>query len=130
MIRLDPQIREAMVWHARNCLPEEGCGLLASDGSVITMVYPLTNAEASATRFTIEPVEHFRALRHAESRGWEIAGVFHSHPTTTAYPSATDVRLAPDPGWLYVVIGMAAPDAPEVRAFRIVDGSVSEVPVG
>lgn len=130
MIRFDPQITEAMAVHAANCLPEECCGLLASDGESFRMAYPLTNADHSATSYTIEPVEHFRALRHAEARGWEITGVFHSHPTTEAYPSPTDVRLAPDPSWVYVVLGRVEAGAPTVRAFRIVDGVVSELSVG
>ncbi len=130
MIVIDPQIQAAMVAHAENCHPEESCGLLASDGAgVIRMAYPLTNVLASATNYTIEPREHVKALRHAESRGWEITGVFHSHPHTGAYPSPTDVRLAPDPDWLYVIVGMEDRSRPVIRAFRIVDGHIQDQPI-
>lgn len=127
MIVVPSQILEAMLVHADNCHPEESCGLLASDGSGrFRMAYPLTNELGSSTNYTIAPVEHFRALRHAEARGWEITGVFHSHPHTEAFPSPTDVRLAPDPTWLYVIVGMERPNSPDVRGFRIVDGDIQE----
>ena len=127
MTALHPEIIEAMLVHAQNCHPEESCGLLASDASGrVRMAYPLTNSLRSSTNFTIEPREHFKALRHAERQGWDISGVFHSHPHTRAYPSATDVQLAADPTWLYVVIGMEDREHPLVRGFRIVEGTVHE----
>lgn len=126
-VELPAPIREAMLVHAYNCHPEESCGLLAGEpGGPLRMAYPLTNALHSPTNYTIEPTEHFRALRHAESAGWELVGVFHSHPHTGAYPSATDVRLAPEPEWLYVLVGMEILAEPVVRAFRIHDGEVTE----
>jgi proteasome lid subunit RPN8/RPN11 len=112
-----------MVAHAANCAPDECCGLLAADGhGRIQFAYPLTNIDPSPVSYTIEPDEHFQALRHAESRGWEIAGVFHSHPNSPATPSITDVLTALEPDWVYVI---AAPR--ELRAFRIRDREVQEL---
>jgi proteasome lid subunit RPN8/RPN11 len=118
------QIREAMLVHAHNCHPMEACGLLAGRGSDLRMAYPLTNTQGSETAYTVDHTEHYRALKHAESRGWELIGVFHSHPSSAAYPSPTDVRLALDPQWLYLIIGMER--GPEIRGFRIEAGRISE----
>lgn len=127
---LPPQMREAMVAHARFAFPEEACGLLATDGhGALRMVYCTTNIERSATRFTVDPTEHFRAMRHAERNGWEIGGSFHSHPTSPALPSRTDIAGALEPAWVYVIVGLARPDRPEVRAFQIAAGDVVERPV-
>ncbi len=121
-------IREAMVAHALACRPEEACGLLAADADGrVVFCYPTTNILRSRTNYTIDPTEHFRALRHAEARGWELAGAFHSHPHTEAFPSPTDVELAAEPDWVYVIVGLADPDHPRVRAFRIREGTVTEV---
>lgn len=115
-----------MVNHALMCHPEEACGLIAGDASgAIRMVYPLTNAEASPVRYTIDAREHFGALRHAERNGWELVGAFHSHPTTEAYPSVTDIAKAAEPEWIYLIISLMG--APQLRAFRIVRGAVTEV---
>ncbi|MFQ5966459.1 MAG: M67 family metallopeptidase [Acidimicrobiia bacterium] len=120
-------IYEAIIAHARFCRPEEACGLLAADNEGrLCFSYSLTNAQASPTRYTLDPTEHFRALKHAEAQGWSLAGVFHSHPDTPAFPSATDVQLALEPEWLYVIVSLADPVTPEVRAYWITDGQVTE----
>jgi proteasome lid subunit RPN8/RPN11 len=122
-------VRQAIVHHAIASLPNECCGLLAADASGIRMAYPLTNADHSPVQYTIEPSEHFGALRHAERQGWSLVGAFHSHPTTRPYPSPTDVRLAGETDWLYVIVGLADVDNPELRAYRILDRRVTEVEV-
>lgn len=123
---LAEQIRQAILSHADDCAPNECCGLLAADGERrITFAYPLTNANPSPVSYTIDPDEHFHALRHAESRGWEIVGVFHSHPDGPATPSMIDVQSALDPEWLYLI---AAPG--ELRGFRIRDGVAEEIELG
>ena len=128
MISLPPQIRDAIVAHARFCAPNEACGLLAADEQgCLRMAYCLTNVDFSPRRFTVDPTEHYNAMRHAERHGWSIVGSFHSHPAALAVPSATDVARALDPEWWYLVAG-PLPE-PDVRAYRIVDGSVTEVPI-
>ena len=92
------------------------------DEGRLRFAYPLTNADPSPVSYTIDPDEHFRAMRHAESMGWEIAGVFHSHPGGTAMPSMIDVQSALEPDWLYLV---AAPG--EIRGFRIRAGAIEEI---
>lgn len=126
-IRLDADLCERMVAHAYECHPEESCGLLAGPTSDdIRDIYPTTNVLHSATNYTIDPAEHLAAIRAAEARDWEIVGVFHSHPHTEGFPSVTDVQLAPDPSWLYVIIGMEDFDAPTVRGYRIVGTQITE----
>ena len=116
-------IRMAIEAHAENCLPDECCGLLAADSSgAIRFAYPLQNSAPSPVSFTIAPDEHFGAFRHAERQGWEIGGVFHSHPGGKATPSATDVGAAFDPQWVHLIYGRD-----ELRAFSIRDGEVHEL---
>jgi proteasome lid subunit RPN8/RPN11 len=125
-VYLPSQMVEAMLVHARNCHPEEACGLLAMDPEGrVRMAYPLTNAQHSEFAYTVEPGEHFGAIRHAEARGWEIGGAFHSHPHSEAYPSATDIELAVSPHWLYVLVGMNGSHR-EIRGFRIDGEAVHE----
>lgn len=124
---IDTEICEAMVAHARFCFPEEACGLIAVDGDALPrMVYATTNVDRSRVRFTVSPKEHFSAIRHAERSGWTIAGSFHSHPDSGAFPSAGDIEGALDPDWLYIIVGLGN-GAPDVRGFRIRDFQVAEV---
>lgn len=126
-VDFNQQIREAMVNHATFCFPQEACGLIAiDDHDRPRMVYATTNVERSRVRFTVSPAEHFGAIRHAEAHGWSIAGSFHSHPDSGAFPSARDIDGALDPAWLYVIVGLGD-GAPDVRGFRIRDYQVDEV---
>ncbi len=115
-------IRLAVLTHAENSLPDECCGLIAVANGAIRFAYPLTNANPSPVSFTVDPAEHFGAMRHAESQGWEILGVFHSHPEGEATPSPTDVAMAWDPEWIHLIVGGG-----ELAAFVIRDGLVEAV---
>lgn len=122
-LSLAEDIRTAILAHAGACRPNECCGLIASDSSgSVRFAYPLTNADGLPDRYTVDPDEHFGALMHAESCGWEISGVFHSHPSGPAVPSAVDVERALDPEWAYIVT-----DGTVIRAFRIASGTVEEI---
>ncbi len=130
MLRLTESVYLQMVAHCLDGLPEEACGLLG--GSLeppdATVCYPTRNVAASARVYTVDPLQHLRADRDAESRGLAIIGVFHSHTHTEAYPSPTDVAQAPDPTWHYVVVSLKR-SPPVVRSYRITGGEVTEEPV-
>ena len=125
---LGPATFDALVAHARSDHPFEVCGFLgvAADGTITHL--PITNAERSMTHYTMEPRELLRAVRTIEDSGWGMV-IYHSHTHTQAYPSATDVRLAAYPEALYLIVTLQDPDAPAARAFTILDGAISEVPV-
>jgi proteasome lid subunit RPN8/RPN11 len=133
-LRLSEEQYRRIVAHCYDGLPFEACGLLA--GSVlggeptglVTEVYPAKNSEASARTYTVDSRDLIRAIRDAENRGEELVGVWHSHTHTDPYPSETDVRQAFEPGWVYVLVSLRD-GAPQLRAYRIRDGQIAEVPV-
>lgn len=128
VLRLDQPTVDALVAHARSDHPYEVCGLLGlrRDGSIEH--FPITNAERSMTFYTMEPRELLRAMRRIEDEGMELV-IYHSHTHTEAYPSETDIRLAAYPEATYLIISLEDPDRPVLRAFRIVDGEVTERPI-
>ena len=89
---------------------------------MVQRYFRCANAAASARVYTVEPRDQLRATRTAEDAGLEVLGVVHSHTHTPPYPSATDVRQAPDPTWHYVIVSLADAE-PSVRAYRIVGGA-------
>ena len=118
-----------MIAHSGFSLPDEACGLLAGDeAGRLRMAYCLSNIDSSPVSYTVDPGEHLAAWRHAERNGWELSGVFHSHVTGDAVPSATDVTGALDSTWLYVIVGRAS-SRPTVRAYWIREGRVVEEPL-
>ena len=86
---------------------------------------PTGNAQRSALRYEIDAADHLRIDREASSAGHEVLGAFHSHTHTDAWPSPTDVSLAADPAWHWVLVSLRQPDA-VVRSFLIVDGTITE----
>ncbi len=119
-----------IVAHCLRAYPLEGCGLIAGrEGSpAVEQIYPTRNAAASARLYTVDPLEHLRADRDAESRGLVITGVFHSHTNTDPYPSPTDVAQAPDPDWHYVLVSLRH-EVHSIRSYRIAGGVITEEPV-
>ena len=130
MLTLPANVYAEMVGHCLGGLPDEACGLLGGDATsgAVARSYPTRNLAASAKLYTVDPAEHLRADRDAESRGIEIMGVFHSHTHTDAYPSPTDVSQAPDPGWHYVIVSLRDTH-PTLRSYRILGDVVEEEPV-
>jgi len=128
IIEVTPEVHDQMCALALAEYPLEACGLMAGEpgSDRIVKFFPCRNVEKSARIYTIDPKDHLRAERAAEDAGLEIRGVMHSHTHTEAYPSPTDVAAAPDPEWHYLIVTLKR-EKPEVRSYRIVDGSIAEV---
>ncbi len=131
VLALPQEVIDDIVRLAVDGYPYEVCGLVAgpSGGAQAMHFDPCRNAAESARVYTIDPLDHLRAERDAEDRGWEIIGVVHSHTHTEAYPSPTDVAQAPDPGWHYAIVSLRDDRNPSLRSYRIIDGEVAEEPV-
>lgn len=125
---LDDTTWDTMVSRSFDDFPYEVCGLLgiADDGTIHH--FPITNDERSMTYYVMNPKDLLRAMRTIEDDEMELV-IYHSHTHTQAYPSATDVRLAAYPEATYAIVTLQDRDAPDIRAFRILDGEVHERPV-
>jgi proteasome lid subunit RPN8/RPN11 len=129
MLNLSPELWNEMIAHARSCLPNEACGLLAGDlageEKTIRGVYCLKNPDQSPEHFSIAPEDQFRVISEIRKKGWTLLGNFHSHPATPARPSPEDIRLAFDPSLSYVIISLEN-SAPILKSFRIRQGVAEE----
>jgi proteasome lid subunit RPN8/RPN11 len=127
VLELSRDVHLQILAHALDEAPLECCGLLVGQpGEARAERYvPCRNAAASSRVYTVEPRDLLRADREAQDAGLELVGVVHSHTHTPAYPSATDIDAAVDPGWHYAIVSLALGE-PVVRSYRIGDGNVSE----
>lgn len=115
------------VAHAREAAPNECCGLLLGRGDVIAEAVRARNvADDPATRFLIDPADHFAAIRRGRDRGLDVIGFYHSHPASAAEPSPRDIAEFSYPGYLYAVVGLQAEPA-EIRVFRFEQGNFQRV---
>lgn len=141
MLRITPAQIAEMIAHVRAAAPNEGCGMLGGADGTVLAVFPARNAATSPIRFTIHPEDLLRIVRTVEyERDWQIVGIFHSHVASPAYPSATDVAEAEFdlgngelaeryPGAAHVIISLADPAQPDVRAYSIRQGEITEAPL-
>ena len=119
-----------MIAHALEDDPNECCGVLAGEGAQVSRLYRVTNTAHSPYRYLMDSQEQLNAMLDSENRGLELLAFYHSHTHSPAYPSATDVRMALQSGWLdvcYVLVSLENRKDPQIRAFRISeDGDVEE----
>ena len=128
-VRVRAEILKEMLAHARREPQTECCGLLAGRDGVITMIFPATNALASATTYEIAPKELFALFRTLRDVGLTHLGQYHSHLSTDNSPSPTDIEQAGYPDHAYFIVSPRADVAKPVRAFSIRDERVQELEI-
>ena len=135
MLRIDQQIADRIIAHARADHPDEACGVVAGPvGSDRPERFvPMLNAARSPTFYEFDSMDLLRLYRDMDDRGEEPVVIYHSHTATEASPSRTDISYASEPHAHYVLVSTretgSEPGPAELRSFRIIDGNVTEEPV-
>jgi proteasome lid subunit RPN8/RPN11 len=125
VLRLRRDLLDAMVAHCRAEHPVEACGVLAGRDGLAERYIPMWNAEASRTRYAMDPDEQLAVWQDMDARGERPVVIYHSHTATEARPSTPDVRYAGEPDAHYVIVSTRS-DEPEVRSYRVADGVAME----
>ncbi len=125
-MRIAQSLLDELVEHALEDAPNECCGMVAARDGEAVRVHRARNAAASPLRYEIDGMEQYRIQSAIEDDGLELGAIYHSHTRSAPYPSQTDINLAFYPESLYVIVGVKDRGAPEVKAYRILDGQVSE----
>jgi proteasome lid subunit RPN8/RPN11 len=128
MLTISAELRDKIVAHARADHPDEACGVIAGPAGSDRpeRFIAMLNAERSPTFYRFDSLEQLRVWREMDDSGEEPVVIYHSHTSTEAYPSRTDISYASEPGAHYVLVSTREPAADEFRSFRIIDGQVSE----
>jgi [CysO sulfur-carrier protein]-S-L-cysteine hydrolase len=124
-MRIPRRLYDELVAHAREEAPNECCGMIAARDGEAVAVHRATNSAASPLRYEMEPREQLRIMDAIDDAGLEIGAIYHSHTRSAPEPSQTDINLAFYPETLYVIVGVKS-DEPDVRAWEIRDGAVTE----
>lgn len=132
MLQISQYLVDKLLAHARADHPDEACGVIAgSAGSDIpTRFIPMVNAARSPTFYEFDSVDLLKLYRDLDTNEEDPVVIYHSHTSTQAYPSRTDIAYAAEPAAHYVVVSTRESgneEGPyELRSFRIVDGEVAE----
>ena len=124
VVAVPDAVRRALVEHSREEEPNEACGLVVLKDGIAERYERGRNAAASPYRFELafdDPEVWF-----AEDEGYELA-VFHSHLSSPARPSRTDVEnIGQWEGRPYLILSLRTGD---LAAFRIEGGRISTLPL-
>lgn len=130
MLTISRELVDKIIAHARADHPDEACGVIAgpigSDSP--ERLIPMENAERSPTFYRFDSLEQLRVWREMDDRDEEPVVIYHSHTSTEAYPSRTDISYAAEPNAHYVLVSTREElgEKAEFRSYRIVDGVVRE----
>lgn len=111
---------------ASKAYPHEACAILAGSIEVggsshtyrVRQIIEVENADRSSISFSIRDEDLINAYDLMSSNGLELVCVFHTHPSSNAYPSGKDLKymqINPVP-WMIL-----AGDG-EIRAFMYDEG--------
>lgn len=109
--------------------PQEGCALLLGrrlgTSLVLQRIWPCCNSwqpqEERQHRFLLDPREQLLAQRWARERQLQVLGAAHSHPSSDAVPSASDLALSCGPALMLIRSGL--PVAAPLRAWWLPDSA-------
>ncbi|MEZ5332259.1 MAG: M67 family metallopeptidase [Thermoanaerobaculia bacterium] len=113
---------------------EEVCGVVLGrrgrDGARrVALARPVRNAAQDRRRaYVLAPDELVEAMRSARESGLELLGYYHSHPTGSAEPSASDREHAwPDVS--YLILALDSGGGLLARSWRLAGTELAEEPI-
>ncbi len=127
VVRIKKPVLQAIINHALVQAPLECCGLLAGETELITHHRPMNNLLHSPVRYAMDPRELFQFFKDLRASNERHLGIYHSHPSSEARPSRIDIEESFYPDCAYLIISLAEPHSPQVRAFQIQNGAVAEL---
>lgn len=121
IVHLPKELYTQLLQFSQQKLPEEACGLILgklSNGEILTSSFvPMRNYSANPqTHFELSPVEMIPFLTNSQNT---VIGLFHSHPTTPAVPSAADLQTLWHTIPSYWILSLMIPDKPELLLYQI-----------
>ncbi|NJN32360.1 MAG: M67 family metallopeptidase [Synechococcales cyanobacterium RM1_1_8] len=143
MLYLSPAQFQTMADGAIAAYPQECCGLLlgqilADDHRQATEIRPVANAwtpelelehqshfspgmieaHSPQDRFAIDPRDLLKAQKEARAQGWQIIGIYHSHPDHPAVPSERD-RQSAWPDYSYLILSVEGGAIADLQSWRL-----------
>jgi proteasome lid subunit RPN8/RPN11 len=125
-----------IISHSREVYPKEACGILAGKGNTVERVYRMKNIDDSTVTYSFDSGEQFKVMKEIEKDGLRMVAIYHSHTSSPAFPSQTDISRAFYPGTdyenypdtAYVIVSLAY-EEPEINAFLIKKGAIEKIKI-
>ncbi len=130
MIVIEPADLQRIVDQCEAAYPDEACGLLVGHDDVVdaersvtvTRAEPSTNVVEGdrASHFEVDPALRLRLQKELRGGPERVIGIYHSHPDSSAQPSATDLDAAWEPDLVWLVTSVLGGQAVHTSAHVLV----------
>jgi proteasome lid subunit RPN8/RPN11 len=127
-ILIPKPIFDDMIEHCRTAFPNEACGILAGRNNEVTRIYKMTNIESSPVSYMLDSKEQFQVMKDMRQNNLYMLAIFHSHPSSVAYPSTKDVELAFYDDVFYIIVSLLGKE-PVVKGYSIISGKIEEIAI-
>lgn len=105
--------------HAQDKAPNEVCGLLVGIDRLVHHIIEVENiADTPQTNYLMNPTQQLQALKQIDEDNFEWIGVYHSHPSSPAIPSQTDIEDANNPDLIHIIVSLEG-SQPHLKAWQI-----------
>ncbi len=134
MLKINKEFLEDIIKHCKEEYPKEACGILAGkiveSNKIVGKVYKMKNiSEEPQTCYFMEPEEQFNVFKEMRDLNLELIGIYHSHTSSSAFPSNRDINMAYYPETVYVIISLQNFETPEINGFEIIEGKIKQVEI-
>ena len=125
-LRLRADLLRSIEREGEAAYPEEGAGfMLGSFGSTRIVAAILSSANLATdgekrNRYLISAEDYMRAEQAADESGWDVVGVFHSHPDHPEEPSTFDRDWA-QPNLSYLITSVRDGKAAASKSWLLKD---------
>ncbi|MBZ0307117.1 MAG: M67 family metallopeptidase [Anaerolineae bacterium] len=102
-------VHQKFILEAVQARPEvEVCGLMGGvwqgQTAVVRQVVPVENISPTpAARYQMHPKTQSETILAFDKRGWQVVGIYHSHPRGEAVPSSADIAEAAYSDAVYLI---------------------------
>lgn len=116
-------LRQQMIAHAIQALPQEAVGFVAGQGCRAVTLMHLPNI-AGHHAFLADPYSQFQAEREIKRSGLEIVGIYHSHPDGCGCASPADELFGQAWECVHLIVSLSSrrTATASISAHRFVDG--------
>ena len=127
MLIIPIELQEEIVAHGISSYPNEGCGLLfgrvEQADNIVTAIEVMDNVwpveEEKPERFKISEEAWLAAEFKAMRTGFDIVGIFHSHPNHPPIASPRDLAWASWAGYSYLITEIRDGEPKKSRSWQL-----------
>ena len=121
-------IFDELISHCKDASPNEACGILAEKKIRPQRFTKWPTSKNLPVSYLMDSKEQFKVMKDLREKNLKMLAIFHSHPSSPAYPSAKDLNLAFYEDSIYIIVSLMEKE-PVVKGYSMKEGKIEEVAI-